>query len=158
MRLNEVLRLLLGASAVYLVVAACGAEMSGRDGESSHEFTDRHSSVSDSSMLGSIATDMLRPVRDAAAQQVPLVETTVVCDREAMGILYAVKEYPGRRAAELASVVALCIRSQPLDIDGVSYHASAGSATWVRDGAVAVGCGTAQNLLCSSITFVSPAL
>jgi len=155
MRIANVIQALVGASAVYVVMAACSAASSVPAGESSgappsattSPSATPPGSASTASSGGSIVdafVDALSdPVKEASAAPETAAET---CDKSGGGSFYAEHLYPGATIIDLANVVVLTSSSANL-LPGYSGGRVRASLVWLRDGAVAVPCTAGENVL-----------
>ncbi len=155
MKIAETARAVVGATLVYVAMAACSASDAGSsaaDGGTSQDGA-----------LGSILEDgsfvdaLVNPV--PTAQAAALEEATEQCNKTYSGsgytFAYAEHLYPGVPANTLAAtVVTVAVRTAAAGPFPAGYDRAYAAGGWVRDGAVAFQCGNASTPAYSSVSFV----
>jgi len=164
MRLVEVARMVGGAVAVYLVMAACSAGSGGTSSNAGGSSSGTASSSSGSSKgdgSGSLIDALTDPVGEAQAGLPPITATEMCGHTYAPSAgttcFYAEHAFPGYTVAQLAFVVADAHMTATAMANGAGPTGYADSLVtpYVRDGYAAVFCGcTASGF--DQVTFYLP--
>lgn len=154
MRLVVAARSLGSGVLVYLVMAACGSSdsavatmLDGGDGDA---------------VIDALIDGVVSPEDEASAGPLPPDVATEPCNKSGAigptGAVYAVHTYSGKTVNDL-SAVRIVTHAAPSSskhtIEGATYEFG-GGVPLLRDGAVAVFCGTTGASSYDSVTFILP--
>lgn len=144
MKIGQVVRTLASGTALYLVMAACGASDRGGGGAVGGDG----GGVDAEQIVDAFIDELGNPVKDANAGPLPPDVATEACDKMggvggSTASTFAVHQYPGKTAADLSAVQVLAhsVAGTAPTIDGALFD-RINLTTIVRDGAVAINCGS----------------
>jgi hypothetical protein len=166
------IRLVLGSTIVYMFVACASALSSDSppqpsfDGSAQAEsggsdsVTPAPPTGKESGIIGAIADAITDPVSEANAQSLPPITAMERCDKmAAVGdsgttVAYAEHAFPGYTVQQLARAVAIVTWSANFVF--IPGYTQSVQTPFVRDGYVAIDCGSATSPEYSSVTFMLP--
>lgn len=152
MRKNVVFASLLGATSIYVVMAACGGSSSAPDTKSSDGSS---SGATPSGPFDAFVDQMMQPVPDAIAGPTPPDVAYESCVSNAAGMV-AEHAYPGKTMVDLSGLRAVvhfgAASSNRLTGANGAYENSTSWPVYVRDGAAAVLCSNGID----TVMFVLP--